>query len=59
MVMMSLTIVRYPVDLVTLHKALMNLLISRDPIKSLWNTGGTAKGDEIMPDVQTRFFFVK
>jgi hypothetical protein len=53
---MSLAKVRYPVNLVMLHKALMSLLISRDPIKSLWNTGGTAKGDETMPDIHTTFF---
>jgi len=53
---MSLAKVRYPLGLVTLRRALMNLEISRDPIKSLWNTGGTAKGDERMPDIHTRFF---
>jgi len=56
---MSLAKVRYPVNLVTLHKTLMNFLISRDPIKSLWNTAGTAKGDERMPDIHTRFWGVK
>jgi hypothetical protein len=53
---MSLAKVRYPVIVVTLHKALMNLLISRDPNKSLWNTGDAAKGDERMPDIHKRFF---
>ena len=34
----------------------MNLRISIDPIKSLWNTGGTANGGERMQDIDKDIF---